>query len=169
MSFTRPAAARRHNVAAGDVVAFVFPSGEGDIELEKARPSLVLHVAQNGDDPLVTVAYGTSRRTAANAGHELHVRKPADLESAGLHRRTRFIGARTVQVPLSSWRFITGRTGTAILGHLPDNLHQRLAQVAALALQNAYISRRSYLRRPRRDKSCFADAIALHYGTEAAA
>jgi hypothetical protein len=79
---------------------------------------------------MATVAYGTSRRTDANKGLELHVRKPADLAVAGLHRKTRFVGARTTTVALSCVRFVPCHSGTPVLGYLAEHLHCRLKQVA---------------------------------------
>lgn len=133
MSFIHRAAWRQ-TVTAGTIVSFKFPSGEGALGVLKARPALVLHVANGVNDRIATIAYGTSRRTRANVGHELHVRKPADLEQAGLHKRTRFVGRRVVQVPLSDERFVVCATGTAVLGHLPDSMHLRLTQVVELVL-----------------------------------
>ncbi len=80
---------------------------------------------------MVTIAYGTSRRTRSNTGLEFHVRKADDIKAAGLHKQTRFVGARTVTVPLSSVRFVECAAGTAVLGRLPQSLHPRLAQVVA--------------------------------------
>lgn len=122
----------RDNLLAGDVVSFVFPSSEGDAELEKARPSLVLAVDRVGEEPIALIAYGTSSRTRSNTGLELHVRKSDDIKTAGLHKQTRFVGARTVTAPLSSPRFAECAKGTAVLGRLPAPLHQRVAQVVAV-------------------------------------
>ncbi len=131
MNMTTQTAAWRQALSAGHIVSFTFPCAEGDDKLEKNRPALILSVDRFGPEPLVTVAYGTSRRTDANTGLELHVRTPADIAAAGLHRRTRFIGARTTTVPLTSVRFVTCRAGTAVLGALPDHLQARLAHVAS--------------------------------------
>lgn len=127
--FTDTTSSWRDRLLAGDIVSFVFPSSEGDAELEKARPSLVLTVDRDGEEPMVTVAYGTSSRSRSNTGLELHVRKLEDIEAAGLHKRTRFVGARTATVPLSSMRFVECADGTAVLGLLPTPLLARLAQV----------------------------------------
>ena len=121
----------RETLAAGQIVSFIFPSAEGAHKLEKNRPALILSVDRSGPEALATVAYGTSRRTDANTGLELHVRTAVDIAVSGLHRKTRFIGARTTIVPLTSDRFVACRAGTAVLGSLPERLHDRLAQVAS--------------------------------------
>ena len=138
-------------LSAGHLVAFIFPSAEGDAALEKARPALILSVDRNGDELVATVAYGTTRSTRANVGRELHVRSENDRATAGLHRPTRFVGARIVRVPLSSPRFVLSRSGSAILGRLPEHLHPRLADIAAQAGRVPLGRRRRGLRRPRRD------------------
>lgn len=129
--FTDTTSSWRDRLLAGDIVSFVFPSSEGDAELEKARPSLVLAIDRDGEEPMATVAYGTSRRTRSNTGLELHVRKPEDIAAAGLHKRTRFVGTRTATVPLSSMRFVECAAGTSVLGRLPAPLVPRLAKVVA--------------------------------------
>ena len=131
MTLTTQTVDWRETLAAGQIVSFVFPSAEGAHNLEKNRPALILSVDRSGPEALATVAYGTSRRTDANTGLELHVRSTVDMAMAGLHRRTRFVGARTTIVPLTSARFVTCRAGTAVLGSLPERLHDRLAQVAS--------------------------------------
>jgi hypothetical protein len=129
--FTDTTSFWRDSLLAGDIVSFVFPSSEGDAELEKARPSLILAIDRDGEEPMATVAYGTSSRTRSNTGLELHVRKSEDINATGLHKRTRFVGARTATVPLSSMRFVECAAGTAVLGRLPEPLLPRLAQVVA--------------------------------------
>ncbi len=130
MTLTTQTADWRETLAAGQIVSFIFPSAEGAGIPEKNRPALILSVDRSGPEPLATVAYGTSRRTDANTGLELHVRSAVDIVTAGLHRKTRFIGARVTTVPLTSTRFVACRAGTAVLGSLPERLHARLAQVA---------------------------------------
>lgn len=153
MTFPTQTTAWRDTLAAGHIVSFSFPSAEGEPELEKNRPALILSVDRSGDAPVATVAHGTSRRTDANKGFELHVRRRSDLGVAGLRRRTRFVGARTTTVALTSARFVTGRADTAVLGCLPDHLHARLEQVASRCgtwkPEGRKPARRTYLGRRR--------------------
>ena len=117
----------RDTLAAGDIVAFTYPSAENDPALEKRRPCLVLHVDRTAAEAVV--AYGTAARTRANVGRELHVVTPDHLREASLRRPTRFVGARTVRVALTSARFVEGAAGTAVIGHLPASLRARLDRV----------------------------------------
>ena len=166
MTLTTQTAAWRQTLSAGHVVSFTFPCAEGDDSLEKNRPALILAVDRSGPKPMATVAYGTSRRTDANTGLELHVRRLADLAAAGLHRRTRFVGARTAIVPLTSPRFVTCRAGTAIFGALPAHLHPRLADVAARChiwrRKDDIPSRRTRQGRRRRDRTTIGESAMGH-------
>ncbi len=117
----------RESLEAGDIVAFSFPSAESDPRLEKARPCLILEVDRDRAEALV--AYGTAAWTRANKGLELHVTKPEDIKVAALRRPTRFVGARTTRVPLTSSRFVECAEGTAILGRLPSSFHARLERI----------------------------------------
>jgi hypothetical protein len=131
MTLTPQIPAWQQTLCAGHIVSFAFPSAENDDAMEKNRPALILSIDRSGPEPLATVAYGTSRRTQSNTGLELHVRTREDIMAAGLRKRTRFIGARTTTVPLTSARFVTCRAGTAVLGTLPDHLQARLEHVAS--------------------------------------
>ncbi|WP_299821431.1 type II toxin-antitoxin system PemK/MazF family toxin [uncultured Jannaschia sp.] len=155
MCKTKKTSCWRKTLSAGDIVSFAFPSSERLAEMEKARPSLVLAVDRQDDETMVTVAYGTSSRTRSNTGFELHVRTPEDVAAAGLHKPTRFIGARTVTVPLPSSRFVECAGGTVVLGRVPPQLRLRLEQVARLASQSGSASRRRGCRTPhgRRHRS----------------
>lgn len=164
MNMTTQTAAWRQTLSAGHIVSFAFPSAENDDALEKTRPALILSVDRSGPEPLATVAYGTSRRTDANTGLELHVRTPADIAAAGLHRRTQFIGARTTTVPLTSARFVTSRAGTAVLGALPDHLQARLAHVASRYhtwhRNDGNSSHRTHLGRRRSGRAAVGNIVA---------
>lgn len=135
----------RDTLAAGDIVAFVFPCPD-DPSAEKSRPCLVLEIDRaNGE---AVVVYGTSRWTGANRGQELHVTGEA-ARSSSLDKPTRFVGARRVRVPLGSPRFVECRAGTAILGRLTESLRPRLDRMRHPTPQ--IIRRgRSHLRRPAR-------------------
>lgn len=152
MSPTDQPASWRDDLAPGAIVSFTFPSQEGDPALEKARPALVLAVEPgDGGAPMVTLAYGTGSRSGANRGLELRLRSRMEVTAAGLHKPTRFVGARTTRVHRTSPRFVECGHGTAILGHLPDRLLPRLERVrAAVAREARAPRRRGYLRRPQR-------------------
>lgn len=115
----------------GDTVSFRFPVAEeaGGPE-PKARPCLVVDVRKIDGLRHAIVAYGTSRRTKANCGHEVEVRGGETRIAAGLDRRTRFVGARRVTVALDDPAFVTcRRLDTPILGCLIDRPLQRLEKL----------------------------------------
>ena len=130
-----PAAAWTTRLAPGDVVSFRFPVDDpGRGAREKKRPCLVLDLPVIAGRRHAWIAYGTSVRSRANRGHELRVRRPEGMARAGLHRATRFVGARSVIVPLDDPRFVVcAATGAPVLGRLDAALRARLAQVRAAA------------------------------------
>jgi mRNA-degrading endonuclease toxin of MazEF toxin-antitoxin module len=134
----------RDTLAAGDIVAFRFPCPD-DPAAEKSRPCLVVAVDRIADEAVVV--YGTSRRTGANRGLELHVTAPAACAEASLDRPTRFVGARRVRVPLESPRFVECRAGTAVLGRLGEAFRPRLDRLRHGGPRHA---RRGPWRRPGR-------------------
>lgn len=108
------------HIAPGDIVSFRFPlAEEGHKGRPKARPCLVLDIETRGGQRYALVAYGTSSRRRSNIGYEIHARRPADYQSAGLNEPTRFVGARRLLVPLIHSGFAICRTtGSAVLGRL---------------------------------------------------
>lgn len=122
----------RDDVAAGDIISFVYPSKENDPRLECPRPCLVLEVDRSGPEPEILVAYGTSAMTRANTGYEVRVTQEETMRDAGLHRPTRFVAARRLRVVLSSPRIITCAQGTARIGRLSEDLRPRLEHVLSL-------------------------------------
>lgn len=115
-------------LTAGTVVSYRFPVAEeaGGPE-PKARPCLVVDVREIDGQRHAVVAYGTSRQTKTNCGYEVEVRNVEARAAAGLDRRTRFIGARRVTVPLGDAAFVTCRQrDTPILGHLAGGPLARL-------------------------------------------
>lgn len=139
----------RDTLAPGDIVAFAFPTGEGDAAQEKDRPGLVIAVDRSGAVGEAIIVYGTAAMTRANTGLELHVTAPADMAAARLRKPTRFVGTRLVRVPLDSPRFVRCAAGTAVLGRLPPALHARLDRIRDLAGPTAPAADPSR-RRPRR-------------------
>lgn len=117
----------RADLRPGAIVCFAFPSKEGEAALEKSRPCLIIDVnAATGE---ATVAYGTGAWTSANVGLEIRVTRQDDLAAASLHKKTRFVCARRVRVPMTSLRFVEGGSGTAVLGHLPERLMPQLDDI----------------------------------------
>mgnify|MGYP006271033925 CR=1 FL=1 len=121
---------------AGDVVAFRFPLAERRKRVvPKTRPCLVLAVSDRDGVPHALVAYGTSADTSANRGQEVAVATPAGMAAAGLHKPTRFVGARRMLVPLTSPRFrLRPETGAPILGKLSSADRHALFDVARAIL-----------------------------------
>lgn len=125
MTFTTHA-----TLATGDIVAFRFPSTEGEQLREKERPCLILDT----DGVSIVVAYGTSSRGRSNRGQDLMINFPKDWSSAGLRRATRFVGARRVRVPVDSARLVPNSAGTPRIGRLPEGLQPRLEGIRARLL-----------------------------------
>ncbi|WP_082739157.1 hypothetical protein [Aliiruegeria sabulilitoris] len=120
-------------LAVGDVVSYRFPVSEEDgTATPKVRPCLVLDVETIAGTTYALLAYGTTSPTRANAGYEIRVRAPKALRPAGLHRPTRFVGARRLLVPLDSAGFVAGGpAGTPMLGHLDGAAFDRMNEVRA--------------------------------------
>ncbi len=115
----------------GDIVLFRFPEIDGDDDVAKMRPCLVLEVDGSDGQRRATLAYGTTSRTSANRGYEIWVKRRSSLVIAGLNRQTRFVGARTTTVDLNHPDFDQGLRGTPIIGHLDDFLLERMNAVRA--------------------------------------
>ena len=115
----------------GDIVLFRFPEVDSINSLPKIRPCLVLEVDSGDGDQKVTLAYGTTARTAANRGYEIWVKRRSSLAIAGLDHQTRFVGARTVFVSLDHADFDQGPRGTPVIGHLDAYLIKRMHAVRA--------------------------------------
>lgn len=113
-----------HSPSAGDIVSFRFPKREGPTET--ARPCLVLEA----DDNEVLIAYGTTSTTSANRGLELWVRH--DTGACGLHRPTRFVAARRIRVRRDDDRLVLNDAGTPVIGHLTQDLEERLCEILAV-------------------------------------
>jgi hypothetical protein len=91
---------------------------------------LVLEVRVIEGRRCARLAYGTSVRSRANRGREVHVRRPEGMAQAGLHRPTRFVGTRCVTVPLDDPRFVvSAQTGSPVLGRLDADLRARMTEV----------------------------------------
>ena len=127
----------RDTLAPGDIVAFAFPTSEPDAAHEKQRPGLVIAVDRSGADAEAIIAYGTAAMTRANTGMELRIMRPADMAAAHLRKPTRFVGSRSVRVPLDSPRFIVSAASTAVIGRLPSAFHPRLDRLRELTAASA--------------------------------
>ncbi|SDG77332.1 hypothetical protein [Alloyangia pacifica] len=126
----------QRNIAAGDVVAFRFPSGAGTPALTKVRPSLVLSVENLAEMRSVTLAFGSSQRPKKpRRDHVIAVRGEAALGAASLHAPTYFDASRRITVSIHHAGFdVSDRAETAILGRLTGwslaemtRIRQRLA------------------------------------------
>ena len=92
----------------------------------------MLEVERRSDGTYVELAYGTSADTSANRGEEIHVSRPEAMAAAGLHRRTRFVGARRVLVRVDHSGFdVNPRYGTPVLGRLDPRDMERMNCVRA--------------------------------------
>ncbi len=112
----------------GDIVSFRFPVDEGG-ELSKKRPCLVLDIVKIGGQRHAVLAYGTSVRSNANRGYEVRLGAREAIE-AGLHRATRFIGARRLTVRLDHAGFVAlGSAGTPVIGRLSGSAFDRMNAV----------------------------------------
>ena len=143
----------RDHVGHGDIVSFRFPlAEEGTPRQPKARPCLVLNIEMRGDQRYALLAYGTTSRRRSNIGHEVHVRRRADVVVAGLDEPTRFVGARRLLVPLTHSGFvICGATSSPVLGRLDGRPFEAMNAVRARihALRDIAAERRSQSRRRR--------------------
>mgnify|MGYP006286038683 FL=1 len=121
---------------AGDVVTFKFPLAERSRRLGKTRPCLVLSVADHEGVRHALIAYGTTADTPSNRGHDLAIDTPDGMAAAGLHRPTRFVGARRVRVPLTSPMFRPQPdTGSPVLGRLATADRRALLDVLRAILR----------------------------------
>lgn len=148
---TTPASNWQTRLRVGDVVSFRFPLAERKTRKRgKARPCLVLSVADHDGVPHAVVVYGTSADTPANRGHDLPVTSPSGMAAAGLRKPTRFVGARRVCVPLTSPCFRPQlHTGSPILGHLAaEDRRAMLDVVRAILREPARPARRNRRRSP---------------------
>jgi hypothetical protein len=136
----------------GDVVVFSFPcSDEGPV---KPRPCLVLEVGRAGDNGFVELAYGTTSKTAANRGYEIHVSREAAMRAAGLSKPTRFVAARRVIASFGSALFLTNASHpTPVIGRLdPDTMERMNAVRARLWAEKDFAAERRRERRGRTEK-----------------
>ncbi|MCA0273078.1 MAG: hypothetical protein LCH69_13595 [Proteobacteria bacterium] len=115
----------------GDVVMFRYPVADGDGETPKPRPCLILDVVTIAGSTLVTLAYGTTACSSANRGYEIHVTRAEAMRAAGLHRPTRFVGARRITVTTGHPGFAENRAGTPVVGRLGELEFERLNAVRA--------------------------------------
>ena len=116
----------------GDIVLFAFPVADtGSREWPKPRPCLVLDVHELPGARYALLAFGTSAMTDANRGYEIRVRRTEEARACGLHKPTRFVGARRLLVPLSHPGFGGGRLGTPVIGRLTGALFERMNAVRA--------------------------------------
>lgn len=98
----------------GDTVSYRFPVAEDQGgPRPKPRPCLVLDVRRIDGVDHALLAYGTSARTKANRGDEVEVRGVDARAAAGLDKRTRFVCARKVLVPLTDPAIRKTPTATA--------------------------------------------------------
>ncbi len=120
-------------LAVGDVVSYRFPVAEEDGTAKpKVRRCLVLDLVTVAGASYALLAYGTTSSTTANYGYEISVRSPKALRPAGLHRPTRFVGARRLFVPLDATGFVSsGPAGTPVLGRLDGKAFERMNEVRA--------------------------------------
>ena len=124
-----------HLLTPGDIVRFRFPvkeDGDGDVPRPKKRPCLVMQVATLAGHRFVKIAYGTSANSRANWGQEIIVSRPAGLKAAGLSRRTRFVGARSIIVSAAHPGFEPAlEDGGMISGRIDEALIARMRGILA--------------------------------------
>jgi len=143
----------------GDIISFRFPI-EGAGALPKKRPCLVLDVHRLGDSRYALLAYGTSADTQANRGYEVRLTEP-EARAAGLHRPTRFVGARRMLVAVDHPDIIiSAATDTPLIGRLTGAAFERMNAVRARIHAEADIAadRRSERRRTRQGRRRRAEA-----------
>jgi mRNA-degrading endonuclease toxin of MazEF toxin-antitoxin module len=113
-------------VAPGDIVLFRFPVAEGHGSgIIKRRPCLVVNRKTVGGDDLIDIAYGTTAKSRANRGFELHISHDDDLEQAGIAQPTRFVCARRVLVSPLHRSFDPLRDADPHIGRLSPGLMPR--------------------------------------------
>jgi hypothetical protein len=114
----------------GHIVLFRFPVRlPGETDNAKVRPCLVLDVEMVGAQRCALIAYGTSADTKANRGYEIDVRGE-EATAVGLHKPTRFVGARRILVPLEHPGFLMiGDSGSPIVGRLTGQSLDRMNAV----------------------------------------
>lgn len=113
------------DVAPGDIVLFRFPVAAGS-GIVKRRPCLVVDRKTVGGDDLLDIAYGTTAKSRANRGYELHVSFDEDLQHAGIAQPTRFVCARRVLVSPTHRGFDPWRDTDPHIGRLSPDLMPRL-------------------------------------------
>ena len=113
------------DVAPGDIVLFRFPVAAGS-GIVKRRPCLVVDRKTVGGDDLIDIAYGTTAKSRANRGFELHISYDEDLEQAGIAQPTRFVCARRVLVSPLHRGFDPWRDTDPQIGRLSPGLMPRL-------------------------------------------
>jgi hypothetical protein len=122
----------RNHINIGDLVSFQFPVSETseDRGQPKRRPCLVLDFSMRAGTRLLTIAYGTSSSGKANRGYEIAINDPARVLAAGLHKSTRFVGARRIIVPVTHKGFaVSRRIHSPVLGELTGPEFKRLIAV----------------------------------------
>jgi len=128
---TTDTATWQETLAVGDVVSFRFPIAEDGANIApKARPCLVLDIAEIGGVRYATLAYGTTSKRRANTGYEVRLGKPSEYRAAGLHEPTRFVGKRRMMVPLDHSGFvICGATGAPVPGRVSGAAEARMEAI----------------------------------------
>jgi hypothetical protein len=117
-------------LAPGDITLFRFPVAEGtDDPATKVRPCLVFDRRTYGGDEFIDLAYGTTSRSRANAGYELHVTRRRDIDAAGLTSATRFICARRVLVQPHHPGFLLPEGRDPFVGRISPDLMLRLQEL----------------------------------------
>lgn len=112
----------------GDIVSFRFPVEDAEA-IPKKRPCLVLDTATVGGKRYALLAYGTTTRSSSNRGYEIRL-GAFDASEAGLHRPTRFVGARRLMVNLDHPGLVTSSAaGTPIIGRLSGAAFDRMNAV----------------------------------------
>lgn len=112
-------------------MSYRFPVSEEDgTAAPKIRRCLVLDIEIIGGERYALLAFGISAKSGANHGYEIRVRSAKAVRAAGLHRSTRFIGARRLFVPLDGTGFaICAATGAPVLGRLDETARRRMNAV----------------------------------------
>ena len=136
----------------GDVVLFRFPHAEGDAnDAPKSRTCLVLDIETRNGRRVVELAYGTSVDSRINVGHEIDVDQPAEMAAAGVHKPTRFVGARRIVVGFDheGWD-INPTHPSPVIGRLARQALARMNAVRARipAARDIAADRRAVPRRP---------------------
>lgn len=133
----------------GDIVSFRFPVEDGE-DVPKKRPCLVLDTLLVGGRRFAVLAYGTSVRNNSNRGYEVRL-GAVDAMEAGLHRSTRFIGARRLTVSLDHDGFVaSGTARSPVIGRLKGSAFDRMNAVRGRIHAEADIAAES--RAERRDR-----------------